>query len=201
MGGPQAACLPSLRIASLSLVDVIERGLMMRASLTISVLTASLGVVHGAIAAPAQLHNKTIFIRWSEQVTQKGPDGKVINRTISSERAVYVSSAGRTFVRGTRTSSSGLGEKFERSPGEGVSQGVLGFQGNQLVGTAVQTGFARRVVGSFDAGFTSCSASVVYGKSGGPTTWKGFDGVTYEVLSISVSGASCSIRDGNAFAN
>jgi hypothetical protein len=54
---------------------------------------------------------------------------------------------------------------------------------------------------SFDAAFTSCNTSVVYGKSGGSTSWKGLDGVTRELLSINVSGASCSIREGNAFAN
>jgi hypothetical protein len=152
-----------------------------------------------AIAAPMQLYNKSITVSWSEQTSQRGPDG-VITPTVNTERIVYVSSAGRVFVRGKRSSPGG-GSKGEHGPGEGGSQGVLNFQGNQLVGHAAYHGFARRVVVSFDAGFSSCSTSVVYGKSGGSRTWKGFDGVVRELLSIGVSAASCSIREGNPFAS
>ena len=155
----------------------------------------------GAVAAPMQLYNKTITISWSEHVSQKGPDG-LTNPTVNSEAVAYVSSAGRLFVRGKRSLNN---RKFSKqrdfSPGGGSSAGAINFQGNQLVGTAVYDGFARRLVVSFDAGFTSCSASVVYGKSGGPTTWKGLDGQVRELLSVSVSGANCSIREGNALAS
>jgi hypothetical protein len=152
-----------------------------------------------AMAAPSQLYNKSITITWSEQSTQRSADGQTITPTISTQRIAYVSSAGRVFVRWNRNGPGGE-EKGERAP-EQSRPGALNFQGNQLVGTYVFHGFARRLVVSFDASFTSCNTSVVYGKAGGPTSWKGLDGVTRELLSINVSGTSCSIREGNALAN
>ena len=156
-----------------------------------------------AIAAPVQLNNRTIIISWSEQVSQIGPDG-ITNPTVNSEAVAYVSSAGRLFVRGKRSIDNrkvSISKQREFGPGAGSSRGAINFQGNQLVGTAVYNGFARRLVVSFDAGFTSCTASVAYGKTGGPRTWKGLDGQVREMLSVSVSGANCSIREGNALAS
>lgn len=152
-----------------------------------------------AVAAPAPLYNKSITIGWSEQSRQRSADGQTITPIINTQRIIYVSSAGRVFVRWHRTGRGGE-DNGERAP-EQNRAGALNFQGNQLVGTYVFHGFARRLVVSFDAGFTSCNTSVVYGKSGGPASWKGLDGVTRELLSINVSAASCSIREGNAFAN
>jgi hypothetical protein len=51
------------------------------------------------------------------------------------------------------------------------------------------------------SGGSSCSVNVVLGRSGGKMRAKGLDGQMYDVLSASVSGQSCSIRDGNALAN
>ena len=162
------------------------------------VCIAGVVAVVPAHAAPKQLYNKTVIITWSESTSQKAPDGRTVTPVIASERRVYVSSAGRLFVSGKRSNpGSGLGNRMERGPGEGAGEGVLSFQGNQLVGTGAFHGFARRVVATFDPGFSSCNVTVVYGRSGGASTWKGFDGQTYEVLSISVPSASCSIRDGN----
>jgi len=155
-----------------------------------------------AVAAPRELYNKTISISWAEHTMQKTPDGRTVTPTVMSERIVYVSSAGRVFVRGNRRVDNRRfsgGKQTEAAPGQGGA-GTLAFQGNQLVGTAVFSGFARRLTVSFDSGFSSCTANVIYGKSGGPSTWTSFTGQTHEIISINVSGTSCSIRDGNAFA-
>lgn len=157
---------------------------------------------YAAAAAPRELYNKTVSITWAEHAMQKTPDGRTVTPTIMTDRTVYVSGAGRVFVRGNRRiDNRGFsgGRQTEAGPGQGGA-GTLSFQGSQLVGTAVFSGFARRLTVSFDQSFSSCTASVVYGKSGGPTTWTGFNGQTYEIISINVSGASCSIREGNAFA-
>jgi hypothetical protein len=53
----------------------------------------------------------------------------------------------------------------------------------------------------FDRGFSSCTAAVVWGKSDRTQKWRGYDGVIYEILSVSVTGSNCSIREGNAFAS
>ena len=42
---------------------------------------------------------------------------------------------------------------------------------------------------------------VTIGKSGAGTKITGFDGAVYEVISMQPGASSCSIRDGNAFAN
>ncbi|MBI5323559.1 hypothetical protein [Bradyrhizobium sp.] len=159
-----------------------------------------------ANAAPKQLYGKSVVVGWTEQVTQKRSDGAASNPTIVRERLVYVSGAGRVFVKGRNSINNPRysGRKdFERGPGEGASEGTPNFQGDRLVGTGVYSGFARRLVVTFDPSFTSCSASVVYGRSGGPSVWKDMNDsrITYEVQSINVGGTTCSVREGNAVAN
>jgi len=159
-----------------------------------------------ASAAPKQLYDRTVVVGWTEQVSQKKSDGSISSPTIVTERLAYISTAGRLFVKGRRSINNAnySGSKsFERGPSEGASEGVLSFQGDRLVGTGVHVGFARRVVVTFDQSFTSCSTSVIYGRAGGPAIWKDLKDsrVTYEVQSINVSGATCSIRIGNAVAN
>jgi len=155
--------------------------------------------VTSAEAAPTQLYNKTVVVTWSETIVEKSEDGRVLNTPASRERFAYISSAGRVFVRATNRLPGGQG-KYEIAPGQSSSS--LAFQGNNaMVGTSVFSGFARRLTVTFDASFSGCSASVVYGKSGGPTKWKSPDGSrTFEMLSVSVGTISCSIRDGNALA-
>ncbi|MBI5320853.1 hypothetical protein [Bradyrhizobium sp.] len=156
-------------------------------------------VAAAAAGAPAQLYNKSVVINWSESIQEKNEAGQLLNTSLSRQRIAYVSSAGRIFVRSTQSTRSAE-KKNELAPGAGG--GTLAFQGNSLVGTAVFAGFARRITVNFDAGFSSCSASVVYGRAGGPQKWKSLDGKqTMEVQSISVSSASCAIRDGNLVAN
>jgi hypothetical protein len=153
-----------------------------------------------AAAAPAQLYNKSVVITWSESVQEKNEAGQLLNTSLSRERIAYVSSAGRVFVRSTQSTRSGAQKRNELAPGSGT--GTLAFQGNSLVGTAVFAGFARRITVTFDAGFSSCTASVVYGKAGGPQKWTSLVGKqTLEVQSISVGSANCSIREGNLVAN
>ena len=152
-----------------------------------------------AAAAPAQLYNKSVVIAWSESIQERNEAGQVLNTSLSRERIAYISSAGRVFVRATQSSRYAQ-KKNELAPG--AAPGTLAFQGNSLVGTAVFAGFARRITVTFDGSFSSCSASVVYGKAGGPQKWKSLDGKqTMEVQSISASSASCSIREGNLVAN
>ena len=152
-----------------------------------------------AVAAPIPLYNKTVVIAWSESIQEKNEAGQLLNTSLSRERIASISSAGRVFVRSTQSTRSAQ-KRNELAPGS--APGTLAFQGNNLVGTAVFAGFARRVTVTFDAAFSSCNASVIYGKAGGPQTWKSLDGKqTLQVQSISVASTSCSIRAGNVFAN
>lgn len=173
-------------------------------------ISLSLLAVTPAAAAPQQLYNKSITVHWGEGVLQKASDGSTRTPQISSTRVIYVSSAGRLFVKGTRSINN---RRFQAtkttmrgpdgSSGMGNVQGNFGFSGNQLVGTAVFDGGARRLTVSFDPSFSSCTASVIYGKSGGGNQkWQSLDGSgqTFEVISITVNAVSCSISEGNAVA-
>ena len=178
---------------------------MMKYIVTPLLILSGLTMTALAGPAPKQLYNKSISINWVESVLQKAPDGSNRTPQINTQRTAYVSSAGRLFVKGSRSINNRYfqgGNTTERGPdSSGGGNGGFTFEGNQLVGTAVFDGGARRLTVSFDPNFTSCTANVVYGKSGsGNQKWKGFDGVTYELISVSVGSVGCSIRDGNPFA-
>lgn len=166
---------------------IIAGGLLLIASVTT------------AQAAPKQLLNKSVIVAWADSVYQKYPDGTAGTATITRQRIAYVSSAGRVFVRSINSDRNATLNR-ELAPGE--EKGSLAFQGNNLVGHAVFSGFARRVMVTFDPSYGSCNATVTYGRSGGPTTWQSFDKKrTFEVQTITAGSPSCSIREGNAAAN
>lgn len=185
---------------------------MLRIRTILSICMAVFPAAAFAGPAPKQLYNKSIMVNWVESTVQRAADGRTNQPQINSQRTIYVSSAGRLFVRGSRNINMRNfqgGNTLERGPdgsrsitGGGASvQGGMAFEGNQLIGTAVFDGGARRMTVSFDPNFTSCTANVVYGKSGGANQkWKGFDGVTYELISVSVGAVGCAVRDGNALA-
>ena len=157
------------------------------------------GVLQGmekAHAAPKQLLNKSIVISWSDSVYQKYPDGQKGTATITRQRIAYISSAGRVFIK---SQNSDRAQQLNREIAPGDETGSLAFKGDVMVSHVVFNGFARQLTVRFDASFTSCNATVVYGRSGGPRTWKSFDQKrTFEVETISAGSPSCSIRNGNA---
>lgn len=162
-----------------------------------------------AAGAPSQLYNKTITVSWTSSGTAKGADGRVINFNNSNVRTIYVSTAGRLFVRfnlnvNRRPSVGRSGESgpTDKTTSDGTARDIH-FEGNRLIGTgAFHGGGARQFVATFDPGFSSCTASVTAGKSGsGPMIVKGPDGAMYSVDRMESTGATCSIQSGNAFAN
>jgi hypothetical protein len=58
----------------------------------------------------------------------------------------------------------------------------------------------RRMTVTFDPSFSNCSVSEQIGKASATPKYKGFDGVEYELLSVSAQSMSCSMREGNPFA-
>jgi len=81
-----------------------------------------------------------------------------------------------------------------------------GFEGNRLVAYRGYGGGggsgAMRAVATFDSSYSGCTLAVMVGKENGRVIKRqGFDGVVREVLSVEISGTSCSIQNGNAFAN
>jgi len=177
-------------------------------------VAAVLAITGPAVAAgvPAAAMNKTITISFTATGTGTAPDGTSRPFSTAVTRVIYVSSAGRLFMRHTATGISngnnrnGNGGRPSRQgefdPGDTrAGKGSFNFQGDKLVGVIPYGGGARQIVATFDSGFSSCSASVIEGNAGsGGFTRKGPDGVVRKITSASTSGASCSIQIGNAFA-
>jgi hypothetical protein len=159
----------------------------------------SFGTNANAASVPAQFYNKSITVTWGESgVYKRISDGVNVSPSGQFQRIFYISSAGRIFSRGSGSRSGQYAGSKEAGP-EKTAQNVK-FEGNSLVAVGVNLGVARRVSASLDAA-SSCTASVTIGKSGVGTKMTGFDGAVYEVISMQVGAISCSIRDGNAFAN
>ena len=148
-------------------------------------------------APPQQLFNKTITISFTASGLARSPEGVQKGFSTKVTRIIYVSSAGRLFMR-FQASNRGGTMGGDIAPGEG--KGNISFQGNRLVGVAPFATGARQLTVTFDSSFSSCTASVIEGHSGGVIRRKGPDGRMYEVTGGTTSAASCSIQNGNAFA-
>jgi hypothetical protein len=161
----------------------------------------ALGIMSAAGAAvpPAAL-DKTVTVSWTSSGTGKRADGTPVSFSNVNTRVVYISSAGRPFLR-----ASVRGRKTTREGNFAPDQarnGGISFQGNKLVGTEGFESGARQYLVTFDASFTSCSVSVIDGKSGGAKIRrKGPDGAMYEIDSVTTSSPTCSVQSGNAFAH
>lgn len=156
-------------------------------------------------AAPAGALNKTITISFTATGTARDPDGRVHSFNTSVVRTVYVSSAGRLFMRhaansANRRLTTAGGDFGPEGSGAGRG-GNFSFQGNRLVGVQPYAGGARQITATFDANFSSCTASVIEGHAGsGSFMRKGPGGVRREITNATTSAVSCSIQNGNAFA-
>ena len=161
------------------------------------IVVAASASVHAA--APKQLYNKTIAMTWGESGTYtRISDGKPTNPVGQFQAIVYVSSAGRPFVRASAKAGR-FGGTRERGPEQNSNN--VQFDGNRLVMVRENLGVARRILTTFDASFASCTTSVTIGKIGPEATVVGFDGAVYKVNSMQAGAASCSIANGNALAN
>jgi hypothetical protein len=173
-------------------MEMIARHLI--SLLTISLLSTAEAK---AGAAPQQLQGKSITLSWSETGVFKR-DGSSVSNTYNVVRVIYISEAGRAFIRGT---TAGRGGGMTKEAGPERTAGRVDFQGNTVTVYQVNRGVARRAVVTIGPAFSNCSAAVDVGKSGPGATIGGYDGVTYEVVSLHPSAANCSIREGNALAN
>jgi hypothetical protein len=156
-----------------------------------------------AQGAPSPLYGKSIVATWTEDRMQRlAGKGEFRRQQVPVGLTIYISTAGRTFVR--RSSPSRLGGARD-SLGAGASAAgahATRFNGRILNVTASFTeGGARAVSISFDPNYSSCSASVVIGRSGGRIMrMKTYGGTDVEIESITAGGASCGVQSGNAFA-
>ena len=160
-------------------------------------------------AAPPQLRNKNVTVNVGLQIFQRAADGRTFAPQVQVQYVIYVSNAGRAFVRGTRSinlPNFNAARSQEVAPGQNASGDSetreMRFEGGKLVGTWAFISGAARAVVSFDSAYANCNASVVFGKQGGaPIKWRGFDGQQLEVQSVNVASQTCTIRAGNPFTN
>ncbi len=162
-----------------------------------------------ALSAPQQLLNKTLTLSWTAQTLQRDPSGKERGVASNIRYVVYVSSLGRLFERSSRSANGrtqGGDQELNASQTKMGEARGLRFEGNTLVvnrgyGGAGGSG-AMRAIATFDASYSNCTLVVSHGKeNGGTIKRQGMDGVVREYVSITVTGASCSVQSGNALAN
>jgi hypothetical protein len=157
-----------------------------------------------AAAAPNALIGKSVTVSWNETRSQRDvgePAFKPVS--IPYTFTVYFGTGGHVFKRifavAASRRASGADDKVGGGGGANVS-----FSGNTLVGTNSFGGAARRIQVTFDGGFSSCSAQVVTAKLAGAktATVKSIaTGGMVEFESVSAGSATCSIAQGNPFAN
>lgn len=148
-------------------------------------------------AAPAYLLNKTITVS-STTTTPFIENGRSGTGSRVTVHTIYVSNAGRIFLRRARRDRNASStEEFAYDTGLSMR-----FDGNKLVGTALYSSGAGRMIVSFDPAGQSCTATMQFGRDNGrPFAWKGVNGHTYTATGPSVaSNITCSITAGNAFA-
>jgi len=159
-----------------------------------------------AAQAPRQLFNKTVAFSYTTENVIRDPDGRVRNGRTAISYTFYISSAGRIFERSSRSPSGGQSQSGQFGPDSAATSKSgeahnVHFEGNKLISIrAFVTGASRTEV-SFDPSFSSCTVSVQQGREKGVFKRKGTDGVVREFLSITVSGETCSVREGNPFAS
>ncbi len=151
--------------------------------------------VLAAGGAPSALLNKSIRVTYN--ILAPTVEGIGRDRPSFQTREFYVSSQGRLFSRLIRSSERNT--KIDNvAPG-----GSYHFENNKIISIQAAITGASRIEVSFDGGYRSCSADVILGRAG--TTgfrWTGPDGRQYTLAGTpSVTNMSCSIIDGNIFAN
>ncbi len=158
----------------------------------------------GAAATPGALIGKSITVSWNETRSQRdvGVETAFHPVSIPFTFTVYFGTGGHVFKRMFAVAASRRTSGADDKVGGGDA--AVSFSGNTLVGTNSFGGAARRIQITFDGGFSSCSAQVVTAKLAGAKTAvvKSIaTGGMVEFKSVSSGAASCSIAQGNPFAN
>jgi hypothetical protein len=156
-----------------------------------------------AAGAPQQLFNKTVTMSWTTSSTVTlASGGPTRNVTNANTRTVYISNAGRPFLRMNLASTRGRNARSgDRGPEDSSGRGSVRFEPGKLVGVETFMSGARQYIATFDAGYSSCTLTVVDAKAGSSAIMRrGPDGAMYKVENATTGSQSCSIQSGNAFA-
>jgi hypothetical protein len=137
-------------------------------------------------------------------------DQQVRNSGVSAQMNMYISSAGRPFVRLINSGMSGHSRQqmggaggfpsslTESAPSEAAAKDRVDFAGRSILVYRQFRSGARRI--TIDVDGTSCKATIVNAREGGKNIARYSIGFGMaEVLSVQVGAVSCSIREGNVF--
>jgi hypothetical protein len=173
-----------------------------RTALLVLIPCATLAAPAIAGPPPKSLYGKSVVVTWSEQRVQRNDgQGEFRNLTFRGQFSAYVSSAGRLFNRVTMQNprgSSGDRDRVGNTGGRNAS-----FDGNQMVAVQTSAGGARQIVVTFSGGHSSCSAQVIFGVQQGRGSMVATSmirpNLKVEIKSVTSTGVSCQVRDGNVF--
>jgi hypothetical protein len=147
-----------------------------------------------AAGAPAQLLGRTINVSFDMGGSARTESGRVVSASRHVAQIIYISSAGRIFVRAAQNARTGS-VVSERAPGETAWHFVNGRLIVQR--TSISGAFMGQI--SFGSSFQTCDVSGIIGHEGGkPIFWRGLNGETFESVGpLSISDGTCSVSTGN----
>lgn len=152
---------------------------------------------------PSQLYDKTISASWTVKNVLRDDNGRVISPTVVSKRLIYISSAGRAFMKAEFKSARRSSER-KYAPGESTVGGTardVAFEEGKLVALSAFQQGAIRIAIAFDGSYSKCTVDIRYGRDGGANIRRrSIDGVMREIVESHVSGETCSIGTGNLIA-
>jgi hypothetical protein len=162
-------------------------------------------------SAPTQLLGKSVTVDWTETREQRVEDDPHVTTQLHlTNLKIYVSSSGRLFSELTRVNQRTRGRTpsatGQQGPGDKASSRgaprVVHFEGGSLIVDQQRGDIgARRVTVNFGSNYTTCTATLIEGKSGaGPIHTTGMiSGHSVTIYSMQVSTPKCSISEGPAF--
>jgi hypothetical protein len=175
----------------------------------------SLSVATHAESAPRELYGKSVEVAWTESfIGKRTTDSNTLSIGSAYRVSIYVSGAGRSFVRVSRAGYGGSSYHIKAGGNGGISfaptesgpedsSGTRGdhvtFEGHSIVVyREFESGARRILIDVSDA--TTCKASVVNGKLAGQRAMRQMLGRgIMEITSLQVGTVSCSMREGNVF--
>jgi hypothetical protein len=174
-----------------------------KTTLGISLLLLLTSVAHAA--PPAQLYGKSVKLSWTEsRMERKMGESDFHGKSIGQYVNIYISSTGKIFNRYGAFAGRKSGKQKDEISGQAGSNRGVTLRGNTLEFFQAFGGGARHIVATFDSTFSSCTATAAYASAaGGGPQFLGhtaISGERLEVKSMSGGGASCSIQEGNVFA-
>lgn len=151
-----------------------------------------------AASLPSQALGKTVTFSYTASIPTKLPNGTIKTTSRTETRTIYISSAGRMFMRNSRHNSANASETVEQGPDR--TSGTLRYADGAIVGAVGLVSGAYQFTIKFDSGFQTCSATMIFGRSAGETArkWTSVDGKMLEAAGKGSVSTSCSVAAGNS---